>query len=121
MCSFFVGRYLGILLSLTIMIYFEAPIIFLDNLDIGLFFGHVGFAACACILVIHAQQNLHPMVYTILLNSKVVFGFVLQFAFPQIFLQSVHNIWEYAGIVLCVIGVVSYVLIDFKIKQVSSI
>ena len=112
---------LGLLLSLTIMIYFEAPIIFLDNLDVGLFFGHVGFAACACILVIHAQQNLHPMVYTILLNSKVVFGFVLQFAFPQIFIQSVHNIWEYAGIVLCVLGVVSYVLIDIKIKQVSTI
>ena len=60
------------------------------------------------------------MAYTILLNSKVVFGFVLQFAFPQIFMQGVHNIWEVVGIVLCASGVVSYVLIGYRLEKVSS-
>ena len=112
---------LGLLLSLIIMIYFESPIIFLENLDIWLLSGHAGFAGCAGILVVHSQQNLHPMVFTILLNSKVVFGFVLQFAFPQLFIQSVQNIWEFVGIIFCVLGVVSYVLINLRMEKVSSI
>ena len=112
---------LGVLLSLIIMIYFESPIIFLEDLDIWLLSGHAGFAGCAGILVVHSQQNLHPMVFTILLNSKVVFGFFLQLAFPHIFIQSVQNIWECVGIVLCVLGVVSYVLINLRMEKVSSI
>ena len=112
---------LGLLLTLIIMIYFESPIILLKNLDIWLLLGHAGGVACAGILVVHSQQNLHPMVFTILLNSRVVFGFVIQLAFPQIFLQSVNNIWELIGIVLCVLGVVSYVVINFRMEKVSNI
>ena len=111
---------LGLLLTLIIMIYFESPIILLKNLDIWLLIGHAGGVACAGILVVHSQQNLHPMVFTILLNSRVVFGFVVQLAFPQIFIQSVNNIWELIGIVLCVLGVVSYVVINFRMEKVSN-
>ena len=78
-------------------------------------------AACACIFANHSQQNLHPKVYTILHNSKVVFGFALQFAFPQLFIPSVYNIWEFAGIVFCILGVVSYVVFSFRLEKVSVI
>ena len=111
---------LGLILSLIVMIYLETPIIFLEKFDIWLLLGHAGFAGSACIFANHSQQNLHPMAYTILLNSKVVFGFVLQFAFPQIFMQGVHNIWEVVGIVLCASGVVSYVVIGYRLEKVSS-
>ena len=103
------------------MIYCESPIILLKNLDIWLLLAYAGGVACASILVTHSQQNLHPLVFTILLNSRVVFGFVIQLAFPQIFLQSVYNIWEFIGIVLRVLGVVSYVVINFRIEKVSNI
>ena len=112
---------LGLLLSLIIMIYLETPIILLENLDIWLLIGHAVCTACAGILDTHSQQNLHPMVFTILLNIKVVFGFVLQFAFPQIFIQSVHNIWGFVGIALCVLGVVAYVIISIRIEKVSNV
>ena len=102
------------------MMYFEGPTIFLEKSDIWLLIGHAGFASCTSILVTHSQQNLHHMIYSILLSSKVVFSFILQFAFPQVFIQSVQNIWEVVGIVLCVLGVVSYVIINFRIEQVSS-
>ena len=111
----------GVLLSLIVMIYFERPIIFLQNLDIWLLLGHATFAGCCGILLIHSQQSLHPLVFTILLNLRVVFGFVLQLVFPHIFIQSVQNIWEFVGIVLCLLGVVSYVMINFKIEKVSVI
>ena len=106
---------------LIIMIYFESPIILLENLDIWLIFGHAVFAGFAGLLVVHSQQNLHPLVFTILLNLRVVFGFVIQLAFPHIFIQSVQNIWEFIGIVLCVLGVVSYVVINLRMEKVSSI
>ena len=112
---------LGLLLSLIIMIYVETPIILLENLNIWLLIGHAGCTACAALLATYSQQNLHPMVFTILLNSKVVFGFVLELAFPQIFIQSVHNIWEFLGIALCVLGVISYMVINFRIEKLSDI
>ena len=112
---------LGLFLTLIIMIYCESPIILLKNLDIWLLLAYSGGVACAGMLVTHSQQNLHPLVFTILLNSRVVFGFVIQLAFPQIFLQSVNNIWEFIGIVLCVLGVVSYVVINFRMEKVSNI
>ena len=111
---------LGLLLSLMIMIYMENPTIPLENIELALLLGHAGFAGCASILLIHSQQKLHPMISTIVLNIAVVFGFVLQLSFPQIFIQSVHNSWEFVGIALCVLGVISYVVIDIKIQQVSS-
>ena len=111
---------LGCVLSLIIMVYFESPNIFLANLDIWLLLGHASFASCTSILVAHSQQNLHPMIFSILLNSKVVFSFILQFALPHIFIQGVQNIWEFAGVTLCVLGLVSYVLINFKIEQHTS-
>ena len=112
---------LGLLLSLCLMIYFETPIILLENLDVWLLIGHAGSTACGGLLCTHSQQNLHPMVCTILLNSKVVFGYVLELAFPHIFIQSVHNILEFVGIALCVLGVVSYMVINFRIEKLSDI
>ena len=112
---------LGLLLSLVIMIYFETPIILLENLDIWLLIGHAGCTACAALLSTYSQQNLHPIVYTILLNSKVVFGFVLEIAFPHVFIQSVHNILEFVGIALCVLGMVLYMVINFRMEKLSDI
>ena len=111
---------LGFLLSLIIMVYSESPNIFLANFDIWLLLGHASFASCTSILVAHSQQNLHPMIFSILLNSKVVFSFILQLVFPHIFIQGVHNIWEFVGVMLCVLGIVSYVVINYRLEQHSS-
>ena len=111
---------LGLMLSLLVMMYFEIPIIFLENLDVWFLLGHAIFAACTSFLTAHSQQNVHPMIFSILLNSKVVFSFILQFAFPQIFIQGDHNVWEFVGIVLCVLGVVLYVVINFRLEKQSS-
>ena len=112
---------LGLILSLISMFYTENPNITLGKLDIWLLFGHAGFASCSSLLLAHSQQNLHPLIFSILLNSKVVFSFILQFTFPQVFMQSVPNIWEFLGVLLCVLGAVSYVLINFRIEQNNTI
>ena len=110
---------IGLMLSLLVMMYFEIPIIFLDNLDVWFLLGHAIFAACTSFLTAHSQQNVHPMIFSILLNSKVVFSFILQFAFPKIFIQGDHNVWEFVGILLCVLGVVLYVVINFRLEKQS--
>ena len=107
--------------SVLLSLYLESPVLWLSTGDTLLLTGHAVTATVSSLLVVSAQKVLQPVIYSILQNSVVLFGFIAQFSFPDLFITGNSNTMEVIGAVIVAVGIIGYVLVDQRIKSTWSL
>ena len=109
----------GSVASIALMAYFEEPVYIINVTQAIFLIGHcIGVTVCSLSLVA-ASQLLTPVATSLISSTTLVFGFILQYCFPGIFLTGNRNAAEVVGAVLVASGAILSTLLNVRVKQVK--
>ena len=110
----------GFVASIALMVYFEEPVYIINVTQAMLLICHcIGITVCSLSLAA-ASQLLTPVATSLISSTTLVFGFILQYCFPGIFLTGNRNAAEVVGAVLVASGAILSTWWNVRVKYLKS-